>query len=308
MRRALACRDSRCALLVAGCGASDKPTDKEQIETMLKTYYKAFGTGDSGGACDELAKGTTEELEKAAAARTAPRSLDQALKRPDYAKVAPKLADVKVSEVTIAGDKATAKTDRARRGQADGRAAEEGSRRPGRSRAPSVSRALAVLRVVVVVAAGRLRRRRRAEVPSPPAASDAVTSFTKAFAAGDGAAGVRPAHDRLRRRRSSSAPQVATGAKDCPSSLKRVHDLAGSSVTGPLAARDRERREGHGRDRHRDAHGRRALDDREPLEAGRRLEAERGAGGLASPGSVDSVRTYVITYSDHRDGHRNHHT
>jgi hypothetical protein len=97
------------AVLVAGCGGSDKPSDGQQIETTLKTYYKAFGKGDSGGACDELAKGTRTELEKAGGGKDCTEILDQALKRPDYAKVAPKLANVDVTEVNIVGDKATAK-------------------------------------------------------------------------------------------------------------------------------------------------------------------------------------------------------
>jgi hypothetical protein len=108
VRRALALV-AALALLVAGCGGSDGPTDKAQIETTLKTYYKAFGSGDSGGACDELAKGTRAELEKAAGGKDCTAILDQALKRPDYAKVAPKLANVKVTEVNIVGDKASAK-------------------------------------------------------------------------------------------------------------------------------------------------------------------------------------------------------
>ena len=96
------------ALLVAGCGA-DKPDDKAQIETALETYYKAFAKGDSGGACTELARETKEELEKAAGGKDCTEVLDQALKRPDYAKVAPKLASVEISAVTIADGKATAK-------------------------------------------------------------------------------------------------------------------------------------------------------------------------------------------------------
>jgi hypothetical protein len=95
-------------LLVAGCG-QDKPSDKDEIVSSLETYYKAFGTGDSGGACNELASGTREELEKAGGGKDCTEILDQALKRPDYAKVAPQLAKVQISAVTIAGDKATAK-------------------------------------------------------------------------------------------------------------------------------------------------------------------------------------------------------
>jgi hypothetical protein len=96
-------------VLVAGCGGSDKPTDKEQIETVLTTYYKAFGKGDSGGACQELAKDTKEELEKAAGGKDCTEVLDAALKRPDYARIAAKLDGAKVSLVTIAMDKATAR-------------------------------------------------------------------------------------------------------------------------------------------------------------------------------------------------------
>lgn len=66
------------------------------------------------------------------------------------------------------------------------------------------------------------------------AAAGAVTSFTRAFAAGDGAKAcslLTPAAATAFVKRA----QNATGARDCPTSLKRVHDLAGSSVTGPLA-------------------------------------------------------------------------
>ena len=94
---------------IPGCGGSDKPSDKDQIEAALTSYYKAFGKGDSASACKELAAGTLEELEKAGGGKDCAEILDQALKRPDYAKVAPKLATVQISSVTIAGDKATAK-------------------------------------------------------------------------------------------------------------------------------------------------------------------------------------------------------
>jgi hypothetical protein len=93
----------------AGCGGTDKPTDEEQITTALTTYYKAFGSGDSGGACHELARNTKAELEKAAGGKDCTEVLDAALERPDYAEVAPKLAGVKISAVTIADGKATAK-------------------------------------------------------------------------------------------------------------------------------------------------------------------------------------------------------
>ena len=107
MRAALAI--AALLVLVPGCGGADKPSDKDQIENSLETYYKAFGKGDSASACNELAADTRDELEKAGGGKDCTEILDQALKRPDYAKVAPKLGAVQVSAVTIAGDKATAR-------------------------------------------------------------------------------------------------------------------------------------------------------------------------------------------------------
>jgi hypothetical protein len=95
------------ALLLAGCGSSG-PTDRQQIETSLVTYYKAFGSGDTGGACNELSKETKTQLEKAGRGKDCTEILDAALKRPDYAAIAPKLKDTRVTKITIAGDKATA--------------------------------------------------------------------------------------------------------------------------------------------------------------------------------------------------------
>lgn len=96
-------------LLAAGCGGSSKPSDKEQIETVLTTYYTAFGSGDTGGACQELAKDTKEALEEAAGGKDCTEVLDAALKRPDYARIASKLGGAKVTIVNIATDKATAR-------------------------------------------------------------------------------------------------------------------------------------------------------------------------------------------------------
>ena len=70
--------------------------------------------------------------------------------------------------------------------------------------------------------------------PDSQAAADAVAGFTKAFAAGDGAKAcslLTPAAAQAFTKRA----QTATGARDCPTSMKRVADLAGSSVTEPLS-------------------------------------------------------------------------
>jgi hypothetical protein len=97
------------AVLVAGCGGRSKPTDKEQITTTLETYYKAFSRRDTGGACQELAKDTKAELEKAAGGKDCTEVLDAALKRPDYARIASKLDGARVEQVNIVLNQATAR-------------------------------------------------------------------------------------------------------------------------------------------------------------------------------------------------------
>jgi hypothetical protein len=96
-------------VLIAGCGGSDRPSDEDQIETTLTTYYKAFGDGDSPTACNQLADKTREALEQAAGGEDCEKVLERALKKPDYARIAPKLADVKISAINVAAGKATAK-------------------------------------------------------------------------------------------------------------------------------------------------------------------------------------------------------
>jgi hypothetical protein len=95
-------------VLVAGCG-SGKPSDKQQITTTLETYYKAFGSGDTGGACQELATDTKAALEKAAGGKDCTEVLDAALKRPDYARIASKLDGARVQQVNVVRDTATAR-------------------------------------------------------------------------------------------------------------------------------------------------------------------------------------------------------
>jgi hypothetical protein len=92
---------------------------------------------------------------------------------------------------------------------------------------------LAVVVAVAVVVAGCGGDEMK--VPDTQAAQDAVSGFTKAFAAGDGAKAcgllTTSARDAFVKR-----AQTATGSKDCAVAIRRVHDLAGPSVTGPLAS------------------------------------------------------------------------
>jgi hypothetical protein len=96
------------AVTIGGCGDSGGPTDREQIKNTLLTYYKAFGEGDTESACNELSSVTVTQLEKAGSGKDCPAILAAALKRPDYAGIAPKLANTRVTSITVVRDKATA--------------------------------------------------------------------------------------------------------------------------------------------------------------------------------------------------------
>ncbi len=98
------------AVAVAGCGGGEGQTDKQKIETTVTTYYKAFAGDDSATACNQLADDTVKELENAAGGKKCPAVLDEASKKPDYAKVAAKLDGVQVVAVKITGKTATATT------------------------------------------------------------------------------------------------------------------------------------------------------------------------------------------------------
>jgi hypothetical protein len=96
-----------------------------------------------------------------------------------------------------------------------------------------VNRAWAALAVAVVL--GGCGGGDEKDVPDSQAARDAVAGFAKAFAAGDGAKAcdlLAPgARDAFVKR-----AQTATGSDDCATSMKRVAELAGESVTGPFGS------------------------------------------------------------------------
>jgi hypothetical protein len=96
------------ALTAAGCGGSSTPTDKQQITTTLLTYYKAFGKGDTAAACSQLSRVTRTQLEKAGGGKACSQILAAARKRPAYAQIAPKLAQTRVTTITVVRDKASA--------------------------------------------------------------------------------------------------------------------------------------------------------------------------------------------------------
>jgi ketosteroid isomerase-like protein len=97
------------AVLVAGCGGG--PSNTAQIKKVIGSYYEAFSNGDSATACDQLAKDTVKNLEKQAKGRACVDVLNDALQQPDYAAVAQKLKNAKITNVTVLNDKATAEID-----------------------------------------------------------------------------------------------------------------------------------------------------------------------------------------------------
>jgi ketosteroid isomerase-like protein len=106
--RWLACALAAAAL-VAGCGGG--PSNTAQIKKVIGAYYEAFSNGDSATACDQLAKDTVKNLEKQAKGRACIDVLNDALQQPDYAAVAQKLKNAKITNVTVLNDKATAEID-----------------------------------------------------------------------------------------------------------------------------------------------------------------------------------------------------
>ena len=103
MRR-LAAAAAIALLALAGCGGQ---SDKQKIESTITDYYKAFGSGDMKAACSHLTADAVKLLEASGRAKC-PAVLATALKRPAYARIAPKLKGVKVIAVKVSGANASA--------------------------------------------------------------------------------------------------------------------------------------------------------------------------------------------------------
>jgi hypothetical protein len=108
--RAACCAVAALALLVAGCGGGGA-SDDSKIRGVITTYYEAFANGDGAAACKQLAKDTVANLEKHAKGRSCADVLNDTLQQPDYATVAPKLKQAKITKITVANDKAAAVVD-----------------------------------------------------------------------------------------------------------------------------------------------------------------------------------------------------
>jgi hypothetical protein len=92
-------------------------------------------------------------------------------------------------------------------------------------------RPAAVLATVALVIAGCGGGK---TVPDSQAASQAVTSFAKAFGGGDGQRACDLLTPAARTTFLKKAHAVAP-TTNCAAAMKRVHDLAGASVTGPFS-------------------------------------------------------------------------
>jgi ketosteroid isomerase-like protein len=90
---------------IGGCGGGQ--SDQQKIESAITSYYKAFGSGDMKAACSHLTADAIRLLESSGRAKC-PQVLATALKRPAYARIAPKLKGVKVIAVKVSGATASA--------------------------------------------------------------------------------------------------------------------------------------------------------------------------------------------------------
>jgi ketosteroid isomerase-like protein len=96
-------------LAASGCGGGK--SDKQQIESTITSYYKAFGSGDGAAACKWLTKSAVKLIETSAGGSKCGDVLHAALKQPAYARIAPKLQHAKVVEVTVSGNSASARAE-----------------------------------------------------------------------------------------------------------------------------------------------------------------------------------------------------
>jgi hypothetical protein len=95
-----------------------------------------------------------------------------------------------------------------------------------------MARAVAVLAAAAFVLGGCGGGK---SVPAPEAASQAVTGFAKAFGGGDGQKACDLLTPAARTAFLKKSHTVAP-TTDCAVAMRRIHDLAGASVTQPLAA------------------------------------------------------------------------
>jgi hypothetical protein len=98
------------ALALAACGGDDGSSgEKEEIETVILTYFTAFADGDGAKACGQLATDTQVELVKATRATNCPEAMAEAAKQPEIQPYVERFRDAEVVEVEITGSTAKAK-------------------------------------------------------------------------------------------------------------------------------------------------------------------------------------------------------
>jgi hypothetical protein len=95
-------------LAATGCGGSKSKSEEDEIKDQITAYYDAFRTGDGNAACEHLDKETLAQFEKASGGRDCAKVFEEALKRPDYAKLVSQFKNVKVRGVKIDGKNAIA--------------------------------------------------------------------------------------------------------------------------------------------------------------------------------------------------------
>ena len=93
------------ALLAAGCGDSRAEENTSAAREAAERYVEALREGDAGAACEVLSRGAIDELEDRADA-PCPEALTVALGAGGEA--GEELGELRLTEVNVAGDVATA--------------------------------------------------------------------------------------------------------------------------------------------------------------------------------------------------------
>lgn len=99
-------------LLVAGCGGSSAPPDRDQVSATVLDYAHAFGAGDGAKACDQLTPAARARFLQLVALLARTTNCPTAVRRVEQA-VGPQAAAAfraaRVSSVQVHGSTATAR-------------------------------------------------------------------------------------------------------------------------------------------------------------------------------------------------------
>src|SRR5918997_4999596 len=98
------------ALALGGCGGgNDDAAEREEIETNVHAYFRAFAAGDTAKVCSLMTTSARNRFLEAAGARNCPSALGDAMDQPQIRRFSDRLEHARVVKVKLGeGDTATA--------------------------------------------------------------------------------------------------------------------------------------------------------------------------------------------------------